>query len=184
MGGVGDGSQRVAVPLLSLLLFSYQIALVWVAPPAAVPLGLYLLSLVSSPSQVACLLQQLSCCTVCPASLSCFSLGSICASLLSQYQLFCLLCLAFVLLWHLPSVSSCVCLLVFTSHSQIFFCIGTRDSCGSILVQGGSVLSITEPTGTNCDWHRAVPDLLLHRSLLQPPLQLPKPCQLCPIQGR
>lgn len=33
---------------------------------------------------------------------------------------------------------------------------------GSILVYGELIFSIMEPTGTNCDWHRPVPDHHLH----------------------
>jgi len=108
-------------------------------------------SSVLSPAlaQVASFFQKFSCFTVCPASLSCFSLVPVCASLMSQYQLLRLLCLAFILLWHFPSVSSCVSDSGIY-HSEILFCRGTRDSSGSILVHGMSVLPITDPAGTKC----------------------------------
>lgn len=157
---------------------SYQIALTQVAPQLQSLWG-RISSSVLSPvlALIAHLLQQFSCCTVCSTCLSYFLLVSVCASLLSWFWLLHLLSLACVLLWHLPSLSSCVCrLLAFTSHSYVFFCRGTRDSSGSILVHCGSDKSITEPIGTNCAWHRAVPDLFLHMSPCSSP---PTPTSSC-----
>lgn len=96
---------------------SYQIALTQVDPQLQSLWG-RISSSVLSPvlALIAHLLQQFSCCTVCSTCLSYFSLVP--PSLLSWYRLLHLLSLAGVLLWHLPSLSLCVCLLLaFTSHS-------------------------------------------------------------------
>lgn len=117
-------------------------ALAWASPPAAVPLGWYLLlSLVSSPcsgylfAAAGLLLYNMP-------YLSVLVFVPVCASHLSQYQLLCLLCLAFFLLWHPTSVFSCVFPSGFYFPFLNFLLRRHQELLWFHLVRGGFVLSV------------------------------------------